>query len=220
MLRLASWLALLSTTFTFELSLAGSPRTNVEYDYVGKQSIPTTGLSPASPTALWAAEQRMTQFPFPLWLVDPSLPHHLLAATPAPNSLRSSHESKRRVVDHTRPFARRRRCDDPEHAAGCMKADPDRRSSHTLRRGHVSSALCSLQFSICNLQFVLIASVSPPGTVRPGVFRFQNKVKNENCKVQRGGLRGQADFRVTWLNAGDTTSHFGQQEESSRGVGC
>ncbi|MGP0062079.1 MAG: hypothetical protein ACLQGP_00570, partial [Isosphaeraceae bacterium] len=44
-------------TFTFELSLAGSPRANVEYDYVGKQSIPTTGLSPASPTALWAAEQ-------------------------------------------------------------------------------------------------------------------------------------------------------------------
>ena len=54
-LRPASWLALLSRTFTFELALAGSPRTNVEYDYVGKQSIPTTGLSPASPTALWAA---------------------------------------------------------------------------------------------------------------------------------------------------------------------
>ena len=44
-LRPASWLALLSRTFTFELALAGSPRTNVEYDYVGKQSIPTTGLS-------------------------------------------------------------------------------------------------------------------------------------------------------------------------------
>src|SRR5208337_4685572 len=56
-LRPASWLALLSRTFTFELALAGSPRTNVEYDYVGKQSIPTTGLSPASPTALWAAVQ-------------------------------------------------------------------------------------------------------------------------------------------------------------------
>ena len=56
-LRPASWLALLSRTFTFELSLAGSPRASVEYDYVGKQSIPTTGLSPASPTALWAAEQ-------------------------------------------------------------------------------------------------------------------------------------------------------------------
>ena len=55
MLRPASWLALLSRTFTFELSLAGSPRANVEYDYVGKQSIPTTGLSPASSTALWAA---------------------------------------------------------------------------------------------------------------------------------------------------------------------
>ena len=56
LLRPASWLALLSRTFTFELALAGSPRTNVEYDYVGKQSIPTTGLSPASPTALWAAD--------------------------------------------------------------------------------------------------------------------------------------------------------------------
>src|SRR5208282_1430357 len=55
-LRPANWLALLSRTFTFELALAGSPRTNVEYDYVGKQSIPTTGLSPASPTALWAAD--------------------------------------------------------------------------------------------------------------------------------------------------------------------
>jgi hypothetical protein len=55
MLRPASWLALLSRTFTFELALAGSPRTNVEYDYVDKQSIPTAGLSPASPTALWAA---------------------------------------------------------------------------------------------------------------------------------------------------------------------
>jgi hypothetical protein len=60
MLRPASWLALLSRTFTFELSLAGSPRANVEYDYVGKQSIPTTGLSPASPTTLWAAEQSLT----------------------------------------------------------------------------------------------------------------------------------------------------------------
>ncbi len=55
MLRPASWLALLSRTFTFELSLAGSPRANVEYNYVDKQSIPTAGLSPASPTALWAA---------------------------------------------------------------------------------------------------------------------------------------------------------------------
>ena len=38
-LRPASWLALLSRTFTFELSLTGSPQANVEYDYVGKQSI-------------------------------------------------------------------------------------------------------------------------------------------------------------------------------------
>ena len=59
-LRPASWLALLSRTFTFELALTGSPQTNVEYDYVGKQSIPTTGLSPASPTALWAAEIGLT----------------------------------------------------------------------------------------------------------------------------------------------------------------
>ncbi len=59
-LRPASLLALLTRTFTFELALAGSPRASVEYDYVGKQSIPTTGLSPASPTALWAAEQEIT----------------------------------------------------------------------------------------------------------------------------------------------------------------
>jgi hypothetical protein len=64
MLRPASWLALLSRTFTFELSLAGSPRANVEYDYVGKLSIPTTGLSPASPTALWAAVQSLTPRPW------------------------------------------------------------------------------------------------------------------------------------------------------------
>ena len=64
MLRPASWLALLSRTFTFELSLAGSPWANVEYNYVGKQSIPMTGLSPASPTALWAAEQGLVAGPF------------------------------------------------------------------------------------------------------------------------------------------------------------
>ena len=52
----ASWLALLSRAFTFELARGlGHPEANVEYDYVGKQSIPTTGLPPASPTALWAA---------------------------------------------------------------------------------------------------------------------------------------------------------------------
>ena len=60
MLRPATRLALLSRTFTFELSLTGSPQISVEYDYVGKQSIPTTGLSPASPTALWAAELGQT----------------------------------------------------------------------------------------------------------------------------------------------------------------
>jgi hypothetical protein len=60
MLRPASWLALLSRTFTFELALIGSPQISVEYNYVGKQSIPTTGLSPASPTALWAAKPDLT----------------------------------------------------------------------------------------------------------------------------------------------------------------
>src|SRR5271166_2359977 len=74
-LRPASLLALLTRTFTFELALAESPRTNVEYNYVGKQSIPTTGLSPASPTALWAAGRvgkgrptasTASGFPFPL----------------------------------------------------------------------------------------------------------------------------------------------------------
>src|SRR5271156_1554016 len=60
MLRPAGQLALLSRTFTFELAIAGSPRGNAEYDYVGKQSIPTTGLSPASPTALWAAVLGLT----------------------------------------------------------------------------------------------------------------------------------------------------------------
>jgi hypothetical protein len=58
LLRPAGWLALLSRTFTFELAPIGSPSIGVEYDYVGKQSIPTAGLSPASPTALWAARHR------------------------------------------------------------------------------------------------------------------------------------------------------------------
>src|SRR5258708_25475026 len=35
-LRPASWLALLTRTFTFELSLTASPQAIVEYDYVGK----------------------------------------------------------------------------------------------------------------------------------------------------------------------------------------
>ena len=59
LLRPASWLALLSRTFTFELAPTRSPSISVEYDYVDKQSIPTAGLSPASPTALWAAEHRI-----------------------------------------------------------------------------------------------------------------------------------------------------------------
>ena len=60
LLRPASWLALLSRTFTFELAPARSPSISVEYDYVDKQSIPTAGLSPASPTALWAAGHRIS----------------------------------------------------------------------------------------------------------------------------------------------------------------
>ena len=77
MLRPASWLALLSRTFTFELSLAGSPRANVEYNYVDKQSISTTGLSPASPTALWAAELGLTPWIFDFkWAMRDSNPRH------------------------------------------------------------------------------------------------------------------------------------------------
>ena len=60
LLRPASWLALLSRTFTFEL-WTRSPSIGVEYDYVDKQSIPTAGLSPASPTALWAAGHRISR---------------------------------------------------------------------------------------------------------------------------------------------------------------
>ena len=60
LLRPASWLALLSRTFTFELAPTRSPSISVEYDYVDKQSIPTAGLSPASPTALWAAGHRIS----------------------------------------------------------------------------------------------------------------------------------------------------------------
>ena len=59
LLRPASWLALLSRTFTFELAPTRPPSISVEYDYVDKQSIPTAGLSPASPTALWAAGHRI-----------------------------------------------------------------------------------------------------------------------------------------------------------------
>ena len=60
-LRPASWLA---PPFRGRLRSSwhrcGSPRIGVEYDYVGKQPIPTAGLSPASPTALWAAQQTST----------------------------------------------------------------------------------------------------------------------------------------------------------------
>jgi hypothetical protein len=60
LLRPASWLALLSRTFPFELAPTRSPSISVEYDYVDKQSIPTAGLSPASPTALWAAGHHLS----------------------------------------------------------------------------------------------------------------------------------------------------------------
>jgi hypothetical protein len=56
MLRPGRLLALLKRTFTPELAPVGSPRTNVEYDYVGRQPVPTTGLAPASHAALWAAQ--------------------------------------------------------------------------------------------------------------------------------------------------------------------
>ena len=61
MLRPASWLALLSRTFTFELALAGSPRTNVEYDYI-RQTVNSHDRtpSPASSAALWAAVLGLT----------------------------------------------------------------------------------------------------------------------------------------------------------------
>ena len=72
LLRPASWLALLSRTFTFELAPTRSPSISVEYDYVDKQSIPTAGLSPASPTALWAAGHRISPTPdFPRHRISP-----------------------------------------------------------------------------------------------------------------------------------------------------
>ena len=77
LLRPASWLALLSRTFTFELAPTRSPSISVEYDYVDKQSIPTAGLSPASPTALWAAGHRIspdTGFP-----PTPDFPQHRIS---------------------------------------------------------------------------------------------------------------------------------------------
>jgi len=44
-------------TFTIELSLHESPHWNVDYNYAGKQPIPTAGLSPAGHAALWAADE-------------------------------------------------------------------------------------------------------------------------------------------------------------------
>ena len=59
-LRPASWLALLRGRLRSSWHRCRSPRIGVEYDYVDKQPIPTAGLSPASPTALWAAQQTST----------------------------------------------------------------------------------------------------------------------------------------------------------------
>ena len=73
LLRPASWLALLSRTFTFELAPTRSPSISVEYDYVDKQSIPTAGLSPASPTALWAAGHRISPVGLLHRVVKPSI---------------------------------------------------------------------------------------------------------------------------------------------------
>jgi hypothetical protein len=42
-------------TFTLELSPFRVTSSDVEYDYVGSQPTPTTGLAPATHTALWAA---------------------------------------------------------------------------------------------------------------------------------------------------------------------
>ena len=43
--------------FTSELSSLRSPQRDVRYNYMGKQSIPMTGLSPVKNTALWAANE-------------------------------------------------------------------------------------------------------------------------------------------------------------------
>jgi hypothetical protein len=44
-------------TSTTELSPVGSPRSDVSYDYTGKQSTPATGLTPARQAAVWAANE-------------------------------------------------------------------------------------------------------------------------------------------------------------------
>jgi hypothetical protein len=72
MLQPGRWLAVLVRTLTLELSPGGSPRTGVEYDYVGRQPVPATGLSPASHAALWAAHSRRF---FDRWICRvPALP--------------------------------------------------------------------------------------------------------------------------------------------------
>src|SRR5271154_1839746 len=66
MLRPGRSLAPLERTFTLELSPVRSPRTDVEYDYVGRQPVPTAGLTPASHAALWAAQCPLYPFLSPL----------------------------------------------------------------------------------------------------------------------------------------------------------
>ena len=68
-------------TFTFELSSAGSPLTDVDYNYVVKQPITTAGLAPARYAALWAADR------------DHREPREIKPGPPAP-----ARASARRVV--------------------------------------------------------------------------------------------------------------------------
>src|SRR5208282_1442639 len=107
LLRPASWLALLSRTFTFELAPTRSPSISVEYDYVDKQSIPTAGLSPASPTALWAAGHRIPLFARPPSTTPSAtaLPCTRSASSPdTPTSaLPRSTSSARRKTPRSRP---------------------------------------------------------------------------------------------------------------------
>jgi len=50
--------------FTSKLSSPESPQRDVEYDYMGTQSIPMAGLTPARHAALWAADKERTSTGF------------------------------------------------------------------------------------------------------------------------------------------------------------
>ena len=136
-LRPASWLALLSRTFPFELSLAGSPRASVEYDYVGKQSIPTTGLSPASPTALWAAIPGLTP-------QSPLTPQSLPEYCPRMNLRRSGRKVNYREPDHADRSAKweKRRRNSPRPSVSEVRNPSGNslrghdRYGHTVASGH------------------------------------------------------------------------------------